>query len=204
MHGPWRLAMAARSPQNMVELDNRLLLPRIRSELCTAVAVALAAAAESGRQGDRKMLTWQLTMGQNVKSMWRGIVRAASRSSRIPTQSLRTASLDTRLFPSWRVSALYVRLHREVAVAREFQMALEMWIEATRAAVITVTAFACRLWLKRWSGGAREVFGVLRHSTRMASDGRCRRASSVMRPVFLQLSMWDLVLISSLYTTPFI
>ncbi|KAG2574421.1 hypothetical protein PVAP13_7KG327648 [Panicum virgatum] len=166
MHGPWRLAMAARSPQNMVELDNRLLLPRIRSELCTAVAVALAAAAESGRQGDRKMLTWQLTMGQNVKSMWRGIVRAASRSSRIPTQSLRTASLDTRLFPSWRVSAL--------------------------------------LWLKRWSGGAREVFGVLRHSTRMASDGRCRRASSVMRPVFLQLSMWDLVLISSLYTTPFI
>jgi len=67
MHGPWRLAMAARSPHNMVELDNRLLLPRIRSELCTAVAVALAAAAESGRQGDRKMLTWQLTMGQNVK-----------------------------------------------------------------------------------------------------------------------------------------
>ena len=41
MHGPWRLAMAARSPHNMVELDNRLL-PRIRSELCTAVAVALA------------------------------------------------------------------------------------------------------------------------------------------------------------------
>jgi len=73
--------------------------------------------------------------GQNVKRH-----EARNRAGGLPflanpTQSLRTASLDTP--PPFLVSLRVRRLHREVPVAREFQMVQEMGIDATtRAAVL--------------------------------------------------------------------